>query len=300
MNRTFPTLPKRKILEILKSRELENVPLLTTLNSYLVKQRGYIVKLPRPGTPVISLMSGGLDTTVVTEYLLRVLKLQVYPVYMNRYKPNSKKAAQTVSYFSKRFTKLFPDLYHPPITFDIHIPPKPLEKTIFKSQNDVVPHFAHKHKGIPFQPNVYAYWCAYYARSLYEQHHINIHTVIGAWIPSNSDWYSYETVTAFRLIMLNLVIMIGDNSFQFFSLPMEPELGYFFDKETLIQWGQLVGVPLEKTWTCRGGGIFQCGHCTQCSVRREKFRLSGIRDRTVYQNELAVKFRKKLKSYIRA
>ncbi|MFH0750166.1 MAG: 7-cyano-7-deazaguanine synthase [Candidatus Gottesmanbacteria bacterium] len=294
----FSKLSKKQIFDTLQTRELENVPLLKIIDTYLMQLRRYIIKSPPPGTPVISLMSGGLDTTVITEYLMRIKKLQVYPVYFYRHKKNSKRALASIRYFSKRFKKLYPSLYHEPITFDLYIPPKLIEKDLFKSQDDIIPPSIYHHKGVPFQPNIYAYYCAYYARFLSEREHVNVNTIIGSWLPSNSDWYSYETVTAFRLIMLNLISMTRDTSFQFYALPMEPELGYFFDKEELIRWGVSVGIPLARTWTCGRGGYFQCGQCTQCSVRKDRFEISGIQDKTIYKQAFIDKAKKLLKNVL--
>gem|GEM_PF-6457525 len=54
-------------------------------------------------------------------------------------------------------------------------------------------------------------------------------------------------------------------------------------KSEIIQYGQALGAPLEKTWSCvspiKG---FQCGSCGACRARRKAFELAKVEDKTRY------------------
>ncbi len=53
-------------------------------------------------------------------------------------------------------------------------------------------------------------------------------------------------------------------------------------KASLVSWGDRLGVPFEKTWSCYKGQEFHCGKCGTCTERREAFQLTGVKDPTQY------------------
>lgn len=285
----LPVLPKKKIEKILLERELEDLGVLKTVEKILLSKRGYVFKMPKPGTPVISLMSGGLDTTVVTAILMEEFKLRVYPVYFNREIEHSKMAIKATFFFSKIFSKAYPNLFHHPKVLSLTFPPKEISEIIFStdSPETKIKKGSNQRRGIPFQPALYAYNSLLYTHYLKEIEKIKIRDIFGAWIPSNTDWYAYETLTSLREIMFDICSMTKDYSWQYTSLPMEKELGFFYDKDYFIRWAYERGIPLEKTRSsCRSRLPVHCGSCLLCSVRREAFKKAGVPDRTLYVNDL--------------
>jgi 7-cyano-7-deazaguanine synthase len=55
-----------------------------------------------------------------------------------------------------------------------------------------------------------------------------------------------------------------------------------FDKAGIVQRASVLGVPLERTWSCYVGGTLHCGECGTCVERREAFQRARIHDPTVY------------------
>lgn len=53
-------------------------------------------------------------------------------------------------------------------------------------------------------------------------------------------------------------------------------------KADIVQLGHALGVPFERTWSCYEGGDVHCGQCGTCVERREAFALAGVSDPTVY------------------
>lgn len=56
------------------------------------------------------------------------------------------------------------------------------------------------------------------------------------------------------------------------------------NKCQIIEWGDSLGVPWDKTWSCYKGGDLHCGTCPTCRARRAGFMQAGVTDPTVYEN----------------
>lgn len=278
------TISKKQIFNELKQNELEDLDLLKNTERLLVKKRGYIFKIPPQKTPVISFMSGGLDTTTVTAILLEEYKLTVYPVFFNRHIENSKKVKKSVEFFADYFGQKYPDSFKPLQILDLKFPPKQIEEVILltDSDNTKLKRHSHQRRGIPFQPSLYMYHSLIYSYYLAETQNTQIKTIFGSWLKSNGFWHVYETLTSLRLLMLELCLMTKDFTWQFTSLPIEKELGFFYGKDFLIKWGFHHKLPLEKTWTCLHNKSVQCGQCSTCLGRQRGFSSAGIIDKTKY------------------
>ena len=49
-------------------------------------------------------------------------------------------------------------------------------------------------------------------------------------------------------------------------------------KKEIVLWGQKLGVPFDKTWSCYAGEDAPCGTCDSCILRAKGFREAGIQD----------------------
>ncbi|MBI5018897.1 7-cyano-7-deazaguanine synthase [Candidatus Gottesmanbacteria bacterium] len=265
------------------------------IEKILIHKRGYVFNMPKKRSPVIVLMSGGLDTTVVASILLKEYGLQVYPLFINRMLPHEKRIKKSLAFFSAYFRRQYPGQFHDIFEMKFTVPPAEVKDVILRKENDVIKY--QNRKGVPLQPSFYANYGVYYAKYLEEVNGVNVRTIVGAWLPSNSEWYGYESFQSLRAIMLNLCCMDDDFSWQFTSLPMEKELGYFFDKDELVRIGTAHRLPLEKTWTCYKGERLHCGTCPPCSTRMKAFHNAGIHDNTAYGDGLTEAER--IKKYIK-
>ncbi len=54
-------------------------------------------------------------------------------------------------------------------------------------------------------------------------------------------------------------------------------------KADIVKLGSAAGVPLEHTWSCYNGRDRHCGKCGTCVERREAFQLAGVPDPTAYE-----------------
>lgn len=277
---------KATVRKKIRANKNNDLSLITDIERILRKRRGYVFSKPKVNEPVIALMSGGLDTTTVIATLLEVYKCRVFPLYINRALHHRLQVANSAKFFDTYFKKKYPTRYTNFFEMKLSIPPKEVKKTIIEVENELL---ANKNrKGIPLQPSLYAEYAVYYAKYLEETTGIKVRTIVGAWLPSNSTGYAYESLSSLRSVMLNICAVDHDFSWQFTSLPMEKELGFFFEKDVLVKIGNELGLPLEKTWTCYLGGTKHCGDCAPCWTRKDAFRDAGVFDQTNYNDNRTV------------
>lgn len=274
---------------------MNDMPVINNIEKILIHKRGYVFTMPPKGSPVIALMSGGLDTTIVINMLLRDYNLEVYPLFINRKLPHEKKVKQSIRFFSQYFRARYSRRFHEIFEMRLSSPPEEVKRILLQRENDVVK--GQNRKGIPLQPSLYAHYGVYYAKYLEEMGSGKIRTIVGGWLPSNSEWYGYESFQSLRSIMFNLCCVDGDFSWQFTSLPMERELGYYFDKDTLVKMGNSARLPLEKTWTCYKGESIHCGTCPPCETRMRAFAAAHVKDKTAYGDGVGAG--QKIKNYIK-
>lgn len=289
-------LSKKSIERIIRKRELEDLKVLKQIEKILIEKRGHIFKMPKAGTPVISFMSGGLDTTVVTAMLMEEFRLQVYPLYFNRNYPHSHLHKASVDHFADIFSKRYPKLFHNPYQLTLSFPASELADHLLPNCGDVYLNKAlDQRRGIPFSPATFAHNTVHYALYLNETKGTKITTIFGGVLPSNIDLYSYESLTSHRAITLELCTGLKDFSWQFTSLPLEKELGFSLNKKDLVAWGHAHNLLLEKTRTCHINGKYHCGECITCYVRKEAFRKANVPDKTIYNmpESLVTTIRKK-------
>jgi 7-cyano-7-deazaguanine synthase in queuosine biosynthesis len=121
-----------------------------------------------------------------------------------------------------------------------------------------------------------------YAYYLDYVQNLNIRTIFCAAIESDAVQMAHHSFTALRVIMFNICCQTHDFSWQFTSPLIEKEIGLYLGKEDVIRWASDRGLPIHRTWSCYHKGLYHCGSCVGCGVRREAFRLAGAADHTVY------------------
>lgn len=299
----LPRLDRRKIVSLLKKRKLEDFGVIDNIESCLREKRGYVFRMPQPGSSVILLLSGGLDSIVSWGILMKEYGLKVYPLFFNRERAYGKKGKKTIRYFSKYFKRLFPNHFIEPLMFSadvkkLIIPPERFHRdvridTIFEKFRGVdKPLEINTMFGLATSLPIYG---RMYAEKLYYTKGVKIDTIFCAVIASDGFMIPHQTVTSLRSAMYYLCTTSGDFGWQFSSVALEPQLGIYLTKRDLIKWGHNQGLPMEKTWTCWYAKKYQCGNCITCRVRKNSFKKVRIEDKTVYKSA----YEQSLKGYVR-
>lgn len=56
------------------------------------------------------------------------------------------------------------------------------------------------------------------------------------------------------------------------------------DKTGIVKVGDMIGAPIQETWSCYVGGEKHCGGCGACQERQIAFREAGVKDEVAYEH----------------
>lgn len=292
-NNKLPTFSKEKIIQALKKRELEDLQTISFIEKFLIKKRGYVFKMPPPNSPVVLLYSGGLDSTIVWMYLMKVYKLIVYPLTLIRKEslfPSLSLQFKSIRYYSNKFRKEYPKFYQPPFIAKYLTPQPKIKKLILKhglnNPSFLLNHYNPDTNIIGYeswgQTTTFSSIALDYLRLLQIQQNCTINTVFSASTSSDGLGIQHQTLTAHRLAMLNLCISARQYQLQFSSPAIEPQINTFIDKSILVKWAENNNLLLNKTDSCDRNHYIHCGHCTGCSGRIYWQKLVNYPDKTFY------------------
>lgn len=284
INKFFCKKPVKEIKQILKNKKLENVILINKIESELIKRRGFIFKMPKEGESVILMWSGGLDTTIILDILLRIYKLQVYPLFVRRGQIRVIQEEESVNFFTKYYYRKYPRLFKFPQKITTFIPPLPIRWTITKF-GSVRINEKMEALGIPMYASIMTDIAVQYAYYIFLNKAILPTTIFFGYVADDGVHTAYETLTSLRINNFKTIYLTNNYNFQISALPIEKELGFHFGKEELIKYASYFKIPIEKTYSCIKYNTIHCGICIYCKSRQRCFKNAGVKDKTKYLNK---------------
>ncbi len=287
---------KSQINRIL-TRKYENRDVIKNIERFLNKKRGYVIRIPKPGTDIIHLVSGGLDSIVTWAILMDKYGLRVHPVTIKTWQEKHNSELKSIEFYSKLFKKRYPKLYVEP--FEITYPSSPpeiKERLTKKLKSNVHPSVLKKcfdAKSNSFlltrkflYPAFVTFPAARAALFFDMQRNKKIRVITESILPSDGDFNESQTLTALRGAMFALCSFTNDYSWQIFSPCIEKEIPSLYQKEDLIAWADKHDLPLDKTYSCLMNYKHNCGECLNCYVRQRAFKKAGVQDLTIYENKI--------------
>ncbi|OYT43523.1 MAG: hypothetical protein B6U88_00865 [Candidatus Aenigmarchaeota archaeon ex4484_56] len=95
--------------------------LLKKIENILIEKRNYIFKMPE-NENVVVLASGGMDSTMTIATLLGEFNVNVYPLFIRRGQRAQRFEEKSINYFTKFFTKKYPNKFFKPFKVCVNIP----------------------------------------------------------------------------------------------------------------------------------------------------------------------------------
>ena len=304
-------LSKAQFNSLLKKRKLEDLGKIACFEKILKDGRGHVFKMPKRGSDVILLASGGLDSMTVWGILMKEYGLNVYPITFNRGEKRRKREFAAFKFFNEYYKERFPDNYRNFLNLDIsqdNISIK-IENGLEKLKEEVILSSI-KNNELHFNVSLGIFtilplFARAYAMFMNSTKGLNVNTIFCAVTADDGEYVPHQTLTSLRSIMCNMCVPMRDYSWQFASMCLEPEIGSFMKKSDLVKWGIKNNLPLEKTWSCYHATKYQCGgsDCFTCRARRVAFAEAKEEDKTIYasveEQSVSIKNTKKLiKSFL--
>lgn len=280
---------------IFYQHNFDNPTVVKDLNKTFIKNRGYAFRMPKPGTPVLLIVSGGLDSTLLWFHLLHTYKLKVYPIFFQSSlfnKNNIPGERLAVSFFYHYFLKIFPQQVQP-VSYVSHN----LSFSLTSNKNlSILTHnwkVALSNARISQNKQNSTYLVDYPTRfarfmlSAYEYglslqaKGIMVSNIFFGVVPEDATIGREPTLAVLRSLNLYLCLLLGDWSWQVAG-PVDKEHDFYFPKTKSIQIAIKHNLPIEKTWSCVRALPLHCGFCNACRYRHASFIQTGIRDKTTY------------------
>lgn len=288
-NGNIPTIATNDFIRRIQKRKYEDTAELFAIEQLLVKKRGYVFRMPRPGSRVVLMASGGIDSTVAWYILMKKFRLHVYPVMVisRRYHPQE----AALRHFSLMYQKKFASLHHKPFIIRQSSTPNELtafDNTLPLSPKAILNSYDQKHKSLNWAPGsgssmLNAIPIALYLESLKLSTDQPFTTIFCGVTAMDGIGVKSQTLTFIRLSNLYAMQFIANPTIQFASLFFEKQTGWYARKADIIRMGNDAGLPLERTYSCYRAGFIHCGACGGCDARRWEFKTSGIVDKTQYR-----------------
>lgn len=293
----IPKISEEEFWQKIESRKYENREIIEWVENFFKKRRGYVFKFPDEGTPVVLLVSGGLDSIITWNILMEKYSLKVHPLFLDRGLRKTKSEKVALDFFKGYFGRKYPSLYISPKEYQTPQPPKYVKKTVKTHKlhpQYILNHYSQQGRSLGLTPGPYSYYGVTYALYLRRSKDLPIKTVFSGEVVGDGTVLPRQTFTVKRLQNLAICISTADYTWQYSSFAMEKELGHWLKKGDLIKIGNEMGIPLEKTWSCYSSKIIQCGYCLSCWSRRLEFSKAEVEDRTKYM----ISFNGELRKYI--
>ena len=273
-------------------KNFEDSQVMKGAESILKAKRGYSFRIPPKNTPVVLIVSGGMDSIMLWFYLLAIYKLHVYPIHFTG--PHSVLGEQlSVNFFYSYFKKRFPDQVKPvelvPLQFNLSFSKKKNKKIMEYNPSLLINNLFVNTKtdnkrvmlvNYPIRSASYALAAYEYGLKLQTQGIIT-HTIFTGIVPDDGYTTRESTLTVLRALNVYFCSLLGDWKWQI-SAPIEKKSGFYYTKTDTLRMAAQKQIPIEKTWSCGAYYIRQCGLCSACKRRQLAFKEAGIRDNTPY------------------
>jgi 7-cyano-7-deazaguanine synthase in queuosine biosynthesis len=270
----------------------EDIGLMSRIEDILVYKRGIrtdgtFIKMPEKGESVVACMSGGQDSIANIGILLKEYGLNVYPFFINRGQSNYQWEKKSVDFFSAFYKKRFPVSYHDVLEIEIATPGKEY-KDLLRDTKKMVDDIQFRHNvSYPARNPIIFLTGMEYGYSL-QAKGVKVNTLFASHVSSDSSYHCSQTWT--RIMNLLICNILNDYSWQFISLPIETDLGNYFDKDVYLKWCYENDIPIHIARTCVKDTELECGDCPCCWDRRRGYKESGIEDPTPYKFDMSEEY----------
>jgi 7-cyano-7-deazaguanine synthase len=246
---------------------------LSSLDNFLNNQRGYASRIPK-GEDVITLMSGGLDSSIMVHKMIEDWGVRVHPLFVKRSSRNEKYEEEAFDFFVDFYQRRFPKNFGDPQKITYQVPPQEFKKGFSKNLSKTV--------GLPLRNSTLQNLAVMYAVSL-QTKGIDAKTIFSGSVAEDNTEPELGLLSL-RSQTINTCINMGDWRWQITSPLTDTNLVespvYKID---LIEYAFQKFIPIDKTRTCFSSDEIADGTCNACQKRLAAFKHLNMLDPIKYQ-----------------
>lgn len=261
----------RKRVKESQTNYIENIGVVEAI---LKKDRGYVFREPIK-EPVIVAYSGGLDSTVAIEMIIKDWDSKVYPLFFKRGARSEKFEERAFDYFVDFYKKKHPSNVGEPMKISCQIPSAEIKQYIPNERTLTVGH--------PMRNSTMQNKAVEYAVALNNKLDLNINTILtGSVADDNTE--PELGLLSLRSQNLNVCINTANWNWQITSPLIETSLkDRPISKAAIIRYAYWNNIPLDKTRTCFSDEEIADGTCLACINRLQAFEEAGFVDEIPYK-----------------
>jgi len=232
-----------------------------SIKSLLLQNRGYISEIPRDEY-VILLLSGGMDSSMLIDIIIREWNCKVILLYFKRNSKNQQWEEKAVDFFIDFYKKRYPKNLVDAIKMNIEIPSRVNKEYLDRTRQKIL--------GLPLRNSTM--WDNAFAQAVYlsGKYETTIRTVIVGSV--KEDETSPESgILAIFSQMLHTCISMCIWYYQLLAPFIYGTLGKIYDKSDLLQYAKKYQIPMEKTRSCFSANETPCNECLACENRNNAY-----------------------------
>jgi 7-cyano-7-deazaguanine synthase in queuosine biosynthesis len=223
----------------------------------LLANRGYIVEVPKDEY-VIILYSGGMDSTIMIDLVIRQFNCKVILIYFRRDAKNQRWEEAAFDYFADFYKQRFPQHLIDIIKLEIQIPSRVNKEHLDRNRQ--------KYFGLPLRNATM--WDNAFAQAVYlsGKYHTTIRTIVVGSI--KEDETSVESgILALLSGTFHACVCMGIWYYQIWAPFLDGTLGSIMNKADIIQYALKWQIPWERSRSCFEDTEIPCGKCLACENR---------------------------------
>lgn len=229
------------------------------IKNLLMNNRGYAFEVPKEEL-VILLFSGGMDSTILIEVIIKSWNCKLILLYFRRNSKNQEWEEKSVDHFYSFYKERFPEHVLELLKLEIEIPTRTNKEYLDRNRQKVM--------GLPLRNatmwNI-AFTQAVYLGRKYEK---NIRTILTGSV--EEDLSSPESgILSILTQNLHACCALNIWNYQLLAPFIDGTLGKVWDKIALLVYADQNDIPIQKTRSCFGAAKEPCNECLACKNRNK-------------------------------
>jgi 7-cyano-7-deazaguanine synthase len=249
----------RRLLEQNGKMYRQNV---NSIKSILNENRGFAAEIPT-NECVLLLFSGGMDSTILVDVIVRKWNCKLILLYFRRNARNQIFEEESVDYFFDFYKKRFPDNVLELQKLEIEIPSRVNKEYLDRARQNIM--------GLPLRNSTM--WDNAFAQAVFlsGKFKTTIRTIIVGSV--KEDETSPESgILSILAFNLHGCISMGVWYYQLLAPFIDGTMEKSYRKLDLLQYAKQFQIPIEKTRSCFGSDKESCGTCLACQNRNKAYK----------------------------